>query len=304
MHRMNSCRVPTVSVVITCYNYGQYLTGCLESVLAQSYTDYEVIVIDDGSTDNTVEVMEGYAALSNVSYARRKNGGQAKAKNHGIKLSRGKFIAFLDADDKWDSRKLEKQIPLFSSDKVGVVYTRARYIDNSGSPLFLKQPNKYLKPRRGKVTDYLIIDNFVPFSSSIIRRDCINDFGPFDESIIMGIDWDLWLRISTKYEFDYINERLLYYRMGHSGQMSKNIEERQRCSDRIMNRFIQNFPNSVKKNSLRKAFSYTFTNKGNYHSKKQIAKALKFYILAYLYWPLTLVPAKKILRILINKKLL
>jgi glycosyltransferase involved in cell wall biosynthesis len=258
---------PQISVVITCYNYGQYLRNCLESVLAQTYQNIEIVVVDDGSTDDTPEIMARYRDLPRIVCIRQENGGQARAKNTGIKNATGDFIAFLDADDAWEKDKIERQIACFAKPEVGVVYCRARYIDENTDEFNYEMTGHYLQPRRGKVTEWLIFDNFVQFSSSVVRKECFDRFGTFDETLKMGIDWDLWLRISTAYEFDYVDDRLFYYRMGHSGQMSKNAEERQRCSDRIMSNFLSRYPNIVSTYSIDKAKSLTYCNRGEYYRK-------------------------------------
>jgi len=287
---------PHVSVVITCYNYGRYLTGALESVFAQTFTDFEVIVVDDGSTDDTPAIMAKYAERPYLLYIRQDNGGQAKAKNTGFRNARGKYIGFLDADDLWEKDKLEKQLKLFSSDSIGVVYTRPRYIDGDGRDLDFKLTGEYLKPQRGRVTNFLFMDNFIPFSSALVRRDCLERFGAFDETLKMGIDWDLWLRISTVYQFDFVDEPLLIYRMGHADQMSKNAEERQRSSDKIMRRFEKRFPEYISHGVLRRALSYTSMNRGYYHSSRSLRTALRFYWRAFVQWPFSVKPMVGALR--------
>lgn len=260
---------PEVSVVITCYNYGQYVAGCLESVFAQTYTDYEIILVDDGSTDNSEEQIKPFLQNSRLKYIRQKNSGQAKAKNRGIQESRGKFIAFLDADDKWDATKLSKQIPLFLDEHVGVVFSRALYIDENDQLLDFILTEKYLQPKIGRVTHNLYMNNFVPFSSSVVRKKCFAEFGGFDEMLPMGIDWDLWLRLSTGCSYAYVNEPLLFYRVGHPGQMSKNETTRHRCSDRIMTKFVQQYPDAVDKRTQKKAMLYTLCNRAEYYSVRK-----------------------------------
>jgi glycosyltransferase involved in cell wall biosynthesis len=298
---------PKVSVVVSCYNYGEFVTQCLDSIKGQTFPDFEVVIVNDGSTDNSEEQIKPYLNDNRFRYIKQKNGGQANAKNKGIAHTKGKYIAFLDADDLWEIDKLEKQISLFSSQGIGVVYSRARYIDSLGRDLNFRLSGKYLQPKRGYVTDFLIIDNFVPFSSSIVRRDCFDRFGVFDESLKMGIDWDLWLRISTQYQFDFVDEPLLSYRVGHPGQMSKNVEERQRCSDRIMKSFVQRYPNHTKKKFLRQAWAYTYMNRGFYHRDKKISIALNYYFQSFLMWPFSLKPMiaalKAIRKILIHDDL-
>ena len=266
-----------VSVVITCYNYGKYLEHCLNSVLAQTYLNHEIIVVDDGSTDNTPEVMESFKHLPNLIYLRQRNSGQANAKNVGIINSSGEFVAFLDADDMWCADKLDKQMQCFENTDVGVVYCRAKYLDEDNNVFSYDMTSPYLQPQRGIVTEWLFFDNFVQFSSTVVRRECFERFGLFDESLKMGIDWDLWLRISTSYKFDYVDDRLFYYRMGHSGQMSRNVEERQRCSDRIMENFIDKYPGVLSPSTIKKAYAITYYSRGEYYRNIDRHKSYKYF---------------------------
>lgn len=269
-----------VSVVITCYNYGKYLSQAIDSVLRQTSPCLEVIVVNDGSTDNTDEVMAQFEGIEHIKYIKQHNAGQANAKNTGIRHARGEFIAFLDADDVWCEEKLEKQMECFKNNRVGVVYCRARYLDDSNEEFSYEMTAPYLQPRRGSVTQWLVFDNFVQFSSTIVRKDCFERFGTFDENLKMGIDWDLWLRISTAYEFDYVDDRLFFYRMGHSGQMSKNAEERQRCSDRILEGFLQKHRDTVPASTISKAMVYTYCNRGDYYRKRDRWRSTGYYIKA------------------------
>ena len=267
---------PKVSVVITCYNYGQYVETALQSVFSQTFQDFEIILVDDGSTDNSEEKIRPFLSDSRLKYIKQENSGQAKAKNRGINESSGEVIAFLDADDKWDKTKLEKQLPLFLNKDVGVVYSKAKYIDEYDHPVNIVLKDKYMRPRNGKVTDFLYMNNFVPFSSSIVRRACFDKFGLFDESLPMGIDWDLWLRLSTQYKFDFVDESLFIYRIGHSGQMSKNVEERHKYSDKIMERFRLKYPDFVSAKIYTNAMAYTYFNRSEYYSNKDPWKGIRF----------------------------
>jgi len=267
---------PKVSVVITCYNYGQYVEAALQSVLSQTFQDFEIILINDGSTDDSEEKIHPFLSDPRLKYIKQNNSGQAKAKNRGINESSGEFIAFLDADDKWEKTKLEKQLPLFFDKNMGVIYSKTKYIDENNNPVNLVLKDKYLQPRKGRVTNFLYMNNFVPFSSSIVRCTCFDKFGLFDESLSMGIDWDLWLRVSTHYNFDFVDDYLLIYRIGHSGQMSKKTEIRHKCSDRIMEQFKKKYPAFVSAKSHRNALSYTYFNRSKYYSHKDPWKGICF----------------------------
>lgn len=266
---------PLVSAVITTYNYGHFLAQAIESVLGQTYKNIELIIVNDGSTDNTDEVVRIYLSDSRVSYLKQANLGQSRAKNAGIEKARGDYVAFLDGDDQWLPEKLALQLPLFGKDpSIGVVYSRMRCINEDGSP----RKANLLKPCSGWVTDKLIIDNFVPFSSSVVKRECFDKCAAMDEGLIASVDWDLWLRLSRGYKFDYVNRPLVCYRVGHRGQMSGNQELRIAQSDLIMNRFISSNPGAVSGKALKKARCYTYRNRARFYRSKDKQKALGFYV--------------------------
>lgn len=242
---------PLVSVVIATYNMGQYIDQAVDSILDQTWPNIEVVVIDDGSTDRTSETMEKYKADQRVIYIRTPNQGQPKAKNCGINNTHGEFIAFCDADDLWESNKLEVQMPLFSNPAVGVVYSEVSNIDENNI--------RYIKPaietrHTGRVTNQMLIENFVPFGTAIIRRQCIEKNGIFDEEFRMGIDWDLWLRYSLNWEFAYTPERTYIYRVW-SGQMSNNYRGRYEFANRILNKFIAQHKEHLDPKFIKKAWA-------------------------------------------------
>lgn len=268
-----------VSVVITCYKYAHYLPFALDSVLAQTHRNVEVIMVNDGSPDNTDEVMQRYAGDPRVVYVKQENAGQAIAKNNGIKRATGDFIAFLDADDIWDSTKLEKQLPLFADPEVGVVYCRVKYIDEHNAPMHVEQ-NELWEPRRGWIAAHLFRDNLVPFCAAVVRRACFAKVGDMDASFRMGIDWDLWLRMSVHYKFDFVDEALLRYRVGHSGQMSKNALVRQADTMRIMEQFVAANPGLLPTSLVRWAYAYSYCNRAYYFRGREPWTSLSFYFKA------------------------
>ena len=276
---------PLVSIIVTCYNYGNFVAETLCSLQEQSFSDFEVIVVDDGSTDDSEQQIRPFLQDNRFRYVKQKNGGQANAKNKGIQESTARLIAFLDADDKWKPEKLEKQVPLFNRLELGVIYSRCHHIDSQGRLLPSLNYGQLLSPRRGKVTKYLFYDNFVPFSSVIVRKECFNTLGVFDESLSMGIDWDLWLRFSTRYQFDYCEEAFLLYRVGHSGQMSKNMLERIRCADKIKRKFLQNFPDALPEVTVKDAAYYSYCLRAYALRKYGIRYPLENYLKAIVLFP-------------------
>jgi glycosyltransferase involved in cell wall biosynthesis len=250
--------MPLVSVVIATYNMARYLPLAIRSALAQTYSPIEIHVVDDGSTDGTAEALAAFAGESRVIVHTQPNRGQASAKNRGIEASSGDLVAFLDADDLWVPHKLSRQVPvLLAEDRTGVVYSDLSHIDTAGHAI---AANK-MTPHSGRITDRLFIDNFITFGSVLVKRECFERHGTFDESLQMGIDWDLWLRISTGYEFIYIDEPLILYRIW-DGQMSRNSQTRFECTMRTMRRFLERYPGLLAPSTVHEAWADTYTGQG------------------------------------------
>jgi glycosyltransferase involved in cell wall biosynthesis len=223
----------TVSIVMAAKNYARFLPEAVESVLAQTFTDWELLIIDDGSTDDTPDAVQAFLADPRVKYTRADRLGQSRAKNLGIRLAQGEFIAFLDADDAWEPAKLEKQLPLFHNrPEVGVVYCCRGLMDESGNAL----PHQHAPPLpRGRILDKMIVQNHVCFSSAVVRRIVFSHVGLFDPEWDLAIDYDLWLRVARHYEFDFVDEELVRYRTGH-GNLSKRLSDRVDTALSIMHR--------------------------------------------------------------------
>ena len=224
---------PLVSVVMAAKNYARFLPEAVDSVIAQSFRDWELVVIDDGSSDRTPEAVRPYLADPRVRYFRSDTLGQPRAKNLGIRLSRGELVAFLDADDAWEPTKLEKQLALFEAKpEVGVVFCRRSLMDEEGRPLPAKNA---AGPPRGFVLPQMFTQNFVCFSSCVVRREVFSRVGAFDPQWDLAIDYDLWLRVAKFYAFDFVDEELVRYRTGH-GNLSKKLRDRVDTAISIMSR--------------------------------------------------------------------
>lgn len=276
---------PLVSVVIATYNMAQYLAQAVDSILQQTWQNLEVIVVDDGSTDNTSEIMSRYSNNAKVIYIRNENQGQPKAKNCGIKNTKGDFIAFCDADDLWEPNKLDVQMPLFSNPAVGIVYSEVSNIDEHNQR-YIKEGNEVR--HTGKITNFMLLENFVPFGTSVIRRACIEKNGIFDEEFRMGIDWDLWLRYSLDWEFAYTPERTYIYRVW-SGQMSTNYRGRYDHAVRILKKFVSTHSAKLNKKYVRKAWADMYIREGVVYARHE---KLFFMPLHYIIRGILLDPSK------------
>ena len=187
-----------VAVVIPCYNSALCLARAIESVFAQTYRDYRIYVIDDGSTDGTEEVLRSYDKRAVC--VRQPHAGQGAARNHGIRLSNSAYVAFLDADDEWLPNKLERSIEILQQDpSVGLVYSDC--LTSGTGPFAGSHFARIGTPASGRVFVQLL-DNCNVFTPTVVvRRKCLEDVGAFSESLAVGEDLNLWLRIAARWEF-------------------------------------------------------------------------------------------------------
>jgi len=215
---MMSSLNPKVSVIIPAYNAMRFLPEALDSVLNQTFTDFEVLIINDGSTDSIVE-WASTIQDSRVSLISQSNKGLSGARNTGINKSTGTYLAFLDADDVWEPTKLEKQVQAFeSSPELGVVDTFAAMVDEKNNHLYVAG---YRYPE-GNVLRKAIEESVVMCGSSpMVHRKCFETAGLFDESLRAAEDWNMWARIALHYPFKAIEEPLTRYRQ-HPSSMSKD----------------------------------------------------------------------------------
>jgi glycosyltransferase involved in cell wall biosynthesis len=223
---------PLVSVVIPAYNAARTLPETLDSVFAQTFGDYEIIVVDDGSTDETPELLAGYGEKLQVVH-KPNEGKPAAARNRGVAVARGEYVAFLDADDLWRPEKLARQIELMEANPgVGLCFTAAAIIDEHGAEVRI---NRCMPGARGAIYDLLSTRNIMVGSSVVARRRAIESAGGFDEQLTSIENWDLWIRIAHDWEVDFVDEPLTAYRQ-HAGNRSVNVELRRRNIFRILER--------------------------------------------------------------------
>ncbi|MBX3012079.1 MAG: glycosyltransferase [Caldilineaceae bacterium] len=212
--------MPLVSVIIPTYNRADLIQKTLDSVLAQTYPQIELIVVDDGSTDNTEQVVGEYDNGS-VQYIRKANGGEASARNWGIRAAKGKYIACLDSDDLWQPLKLAHQVAALEQSQAAWVYCDAELFDGAtGKVIGLYSQQHY--PYQGSIAPKLLLDDFIACPSPLIRRDVFERVGYFNESNILRMrsDWEMWLRIAACYSVVYLSQALARYRV-HAGSASQ-----------------------------------------------------------------------------------
>jgi glycosyltransferase involved in cell wall biosynthesis len=205
---------PNVSIIVPTYNRAHLIGRAIQSVLNQTYQDFELIVVDDGSADNTEEVVKEFQKKDErIIYIRQeKNKGAAAARNTGIKAAKGEYIAFQDSDDEWLPEKLEKQMKAFdnASSEVGVVYTDMQRINEDGEIEYWHSPTViYGSLINPKTLDYQVVN--IGVQSALIKKECFNGAGLFDEKFPRFIDLELFIRLSKYYHFYHIKEPLVKY---------------------------------------------------------------------------------------------
>ncbi|PSM46076.1 glycosyl transferase family A [Chroococcidiopsis sp. CCALA 051] len=227
--------MPKVSVIIPAYNSIAYLPATLDSVLRQTFTDFEVLIVDDGSSDNTA-AWGSQIQDRRIQFITQANQGTCAARNTGIALAQGEYIAFLDADDLWHPTKLAKQVRyLDEHPEVGLVYTWTALIDPEGRPT----GRIFASRDRGDVWQQLVQRNITESGSSfMMRRCCFETVGVFDTTLSHVGDWDMCLRIAARYKFGAIEEPLVYYRQ-YSNSMSKNWQRVEKCFYTVLDKAFQ-----------------------------------------------------------------
>jgi glycosyltransferase involved in cell wall biosynthesis len=205
--------MPRVSVVIPTHNRAEYIQQALDSVFAQSYSDYEVIVVDDGSTDGSAALLKPLVERGAIRYEQQTQSGVSAARNRGIALALGEYVAFLDSDDLWLPDKLAKQVTLLEGlPELGFVHCLFEKFDEArGVELGLRDTSAY----RGQIYPQLLMEwnTLMATPCMLMRKDVLDEVGGYDEAMRWGEDLDLWRRIAQRYPVDLVNEVLVRVRV-------------------------------------------------------------------------------------------
>lgn len=243
---MSTMMKPPVSVILTTYNGATrgYLEEAIESVLGQTYPRFELIIVDDGSSDATKELCAKYLRDPRVIYKHQENKGLAAARNTGITLSSNEYICFLDDDDAYEPDKLLRQIAFFadpSHSKTGMVYTGLLYVDEAGRLI-----GKKIHPANGDIYEHLFYGNTVCApSSSMVKKSVLDKVGLFKEELKSCEDYDLWLRIAKDYHIYSLDDCLVRYRI-HQNKMSANFKKMHDYQEYVLFLALQQAPDSIR----------------------------------------------------------
>lgn len=245
---------PLVSVVIPCYNCGRFIEETLQSVLEQTYPAIEVIVIDDGSTDDSVERIKAMPAASRIQLVSQPNAGVSAARNRGIKMATGQYVAVLDADDWMYPSNIEKKVAALLRDESDFVYSQAEVTDETLQPVKIFMG---ADPQRFSEELFVFAQPPVPSPSSVlVRRKTIIDAGLFDTGLSVAADLDMWIRISFIAKISKVEQPLIKYRLVE-GSMNTNIGKQIRDLEIIMEKYKEQPSVRPWLGRFRKAFYYS-----------------------------------------------
>ena len=219
--------LPLVSVIIPCYNHEKYLEQSSLSVINQTYKNIELIVIDDGSKDKSVELIKNLQKTSDFKFIAQENIGVCKTLNKAVKLSVGKYISILASDDYWEITKIEKQVNILENSNSEFCFTQAIEFD--------EKEKKEISPKEvnlDRINKTIFVKNIIPAGTIFFTRNLYNQLNGFDENLKME-DWDFVIRSSYLTNFSFIKEPLLYYR-SHDSNIMKTRPRRETYRDKVV----------------------------------------------------------------------
>lgn len=300
---------PTVSINLCCYNSEKYLEETLQSIISQTYKDWELVIINDGSTDTTEQIIQRHIIKGwPIVYHFQPNAGLGASRNKAITLSNGQFFAFIDHDDLWMPQKLERQMPLFADPEVGLVYSDAIYFNDEGNSSRLYRSSAYYT---GRCFLQLLTDYFLCLQTVVIRKVALDSLTHwFDAEFNMSEDADLFTRIGYNWKLEMVNEPLAKWRVHSSSQTwtaGKGIQFADEV-DSMLEKYEKIIPNYIadyahensflrKKNVIMRAMFMWRDGKNN-NARRILLPLLQHSIKACIVFALTFLPENRIRKLL------
>ena len=284
---------PLVSVIIPCYNGEKFIGEAIESVLNQTYKNWELIIVNDGSIDNSKKIIDNYLSDKRIKYIKSKNNkGIPVTRNIGIKSSKGKYIAFLDQDDIWMKKKIEKQLNLFSkkNEKLGLIFGDILNINSEGKKIKEIKPQisnnnimEILKSNKIEIMRTLYLRDYIPFITVMVNKAVFAKIGLLDESLLGGADdYEFCLRLAGNYKIIYMNEILAKKRV-HKGNFSR-LDRFFPNEIKISEKIAEIFPYLEKYKKRRLGSAYYACGRF-YQTKGELIKSREKFVKAIFYNP-------------------
>ena len=274
-----------ISVIIPTYNSTKYIGEAINSVLRQTFTDYEIIVVDDGSTDNIKEIIDNN--FPQVRYYYLPHRGVSRARNYGIQRARGEFIAFLDADDLWLPEKLEKQIGVFNADQeLMLVFTEHRFFDSNG----IREATFSKKERlmTGDIVKNIFLYSHVALPTVMVRKNVFQEIGYFEENLNVAEDDNLWIRIALKFRIHLLDEVLVHCRMTENSlsRITSNVVTGVLKNVELIENKYPDLRKRLGRVNIRRKKSYIYSDYGYfYFSNGDYETSRRCYLKSITYYP-------------------
>lgn len=249
--------LPTVSVVIPAYNHAEYILACLDSVFQQTFDDFEIIVINDGSTDATDLRLHPFVANGKIRYSTQHNSGQAVARNRGLAQARGRYVAFLDDDDLWPPGKLAWQVEMLDQNPWTGVAGTVALMDAGDTDVASEQ----FEPRTITASTVLGQNPFRSPGQFLVRTESLRNLGGFDSSLWGCDDMDLWIRLAAAGALVLVDRPALVYRR-HLAGASNNTRRMLENGSKVIAKNSRLIPRNARKEAIRNAHHWLYRNYG------------------------------------------
>ena len=284
-----------VSIIIPAYNAERYIEETIKSALAQTHRNYEIIVVDDGSIDSTVKIVESFGNV--IRLYKRENSGVSNARNFAVSVAKGQWIAFLDADDLWEPDKLDTQVRCI--DDARWSHTNSLYIGEGQNGCTSR--SDLTRQYGGSIYEKLLTSNFITTSTVIMEKALFVEIGGFDESLVALEDWMVWIEASKISRVSYQSEILTKYRV-YSGSTSRKAKYMLPLHINVVNRIFSDIPKNsslyiYKREALLNSYSicsYIAEGSGEY------LYSLRYALYSILYAPFSLARWKRLVRSFLN----
>ena len=281
---------PLVSIITPVYNGKQYLSEAIESALAQTYQNFELLIVNDGSTDNSKVIITSSLCDPKIRYFEQQNAGVAAARNLALRNANGKYIGFLDQDDLWLPDKLSTQIEfLETNQEIAFVHSRQSYIQADGTPI-ADYPKDWVSDLHGKCFTELFKRNRIAVLTVLLRKNVIDEIGFFNETVSRVDDYELWLRICSKYSIGFQDKKLALYRCHDTNASHDYIKMEQAELNALETLYKKNKEAFIfiDRNTLNNRFSKLHTEVANgfFWQKHNYSFALHHYLKALYFKPI------------------
>ena len=266
----NKTDTDLVSVILPTFNRADFIANSVKSLISQTYKNLEIIIVDDGSTDDTENIIKNFKD-ERIKYIKlNENHGANYARNTGLKIAQGQFITFVDSDDEFKDVKIEEELKILSqNESTGLIYSWFYRCHNED----VKEEYKLsLEPKfGGNIFNELLYKNVIGNPSPLIRKECFDKVGKFDENMQSCQDWEMWIRISKDYNIEYLDKPLMKTTI-HVSQISSNIGYKIQGMEYIYKKYRSYFNNNKK-------LSLFFRKIGNFYSlNNERKKSIEYYI--------------------------